>query len=115
MSKPDLTRIFSNNSSSVYNAAIAQGYINEENLVLALQTIKIAFMFDRITEKEKETLQNQIVKRETFDTTILAKLTKGERVVLNEINPDALLTEMPSETIEEIQSEVDWPRYWDTC
>lgn len=107
MSKPDLTRIFSNNSSSVYNAAIAQGYINEENLVLALQTIKIAFMFDRITEKEKETLQNQIVKRETFDTTILAKLTKGERVVLNEINPDALLTEMPSETIEEIQSEVD--------
>jgi len=107
MSRPELERLLSTRTGHIFNAAIAQGLTNEENLILALQTIKIACMFNRITEEEKEKLQNQIVKREPFDILILSKLTKGERVVLDEIQPSSNSVETSNETIEEIQCEVE--------
>ena len=92
-------RLLSNKSSEVYEKIIGRKDFHElrqESIILALQALKIAVVFNRISENEREILHGQLINGEPFDTFILNKLSLAERVSLEEFvaevtSPDEIL------------------------
>ena len=83
-----LSRMLSLQSQNIFSLINTQCKdLNEEDLVLALQAIKIAFISGRITDAEKTDLQNQMAIRSSFDPLILSKLNKVERFALEQMFP----------------------------
>ena len=107
-SSSDLSRILSCGSQEVVRAISEDksGFIDEETLVFALQAIKLAFIATRINEDEKISLQRSMVERAPFDPTIMAKLSRGERFALEEIDSSVFVRDCSDEEVASLQVEV---------
>lgn len=89
-------RLLSEKSSMVYERLFSQKDfhdLRQESIILALQALKIAVVFNRINEDERKILHGRMINGEPFDTFILNKLSLAERISLEGIAVEVTLPE----------------------